>query len=218
PAQAATGSGPAGPSSGNRLAIPDGARPLAACVGSSVPGLGAVLDRLLASTVVVDGTWEQALSVALADPDLVVVTPDGDRLDGRGAWHAGGTAIGATPAAAEEAHRRAAEAADARDRAEAALAEARTALDEARRWEAAGDKALDSHRARQAAVAVATERLRTERAEAEAEAAALEEHAAALAAQAGTEAARRREIEIALPALEAAEDEERRQESARRVA
>src|SRR5581483_1492032 len=86
------------------------------------------------------------------------------------------------------------------------------------RWEAAGDKALDSQRARQAAVASAAARLRTERAEAEAEAGALDQHAAALAAQAEAEAARRRELETALPALEAAEDDERRQESARRAA
>jgi chromosome segregation protein len=201
-----------------RLAAPAGARALGACVGSIVPGLGVVLERLLGATVVVDGTWEQALSVALANPDLVVVTPDGDRLDGRGAWHAGGTTIGATPAAAEEAHRRAAEAAEARDRAETALGEARTAMEEARRWEAAGDKALDSHRARQAAVATAATRLQTERAEAEAEAAALEEHAAALAAQAEAEGQRRRTLEAALPALEEAEDDERGRESARRAA
>ena len=195
-----------------------GARPLSGCVDSAVAGLGAVLGRLLAATVVVDGTWEQALPVALANPDLIVVTPDGDRLDGRGAWHAGGTAIGATPAAAEDAHRRAAAAAEARDRAEGMLGEARTALDEARRWEAAGDKALDSHRARRAAVAVTAERLQTERAETEAEAAALEEHAGALGAQAEAEVARRRAVEQSLPALEAAEDEERRQESVRQAA
>ncbi|HYT39342.1 MAG TPA: chromosome segregation protein SMC, partial [Acidimicrobiia bacterium] len=82
----------------------------------------------------------------------------------------------------------------------------------------AGDKALDSHRARRAAVVAAADRLRTERAEAEAEAAALEEHAVALAAQAEAEAGRRRELETALPGLEAAEDEERRHESALRAA
>jgi len=196
----------------------DGARPLAAAVGSEVPGLAPVLARLLASTVVVDGTWEQALEVAVSHRELVVVTPDGDRLDGRGAWHAGGAAIGATPAAAEDAHRLAAGAAEARDRAEAALAEARAALDEARRWEAAGDKALDSHRARRSAGEAAAARIRTERAEAEAEAVALDEHAAALAAQAAAETARRRDLEAALPALEAAEDEERSEESARRAA
>ncbi|HET9772880.1 MAG TPA: chromosome segregation protein SMC, partial [Acidimicrobiia bacterium] len=109
-------------------------------------------------------------------------------------------------------------AAEARDRAETALADARTALDEARRWEAAGDKALDSHRARREAVAAAAARLQNERAEAEAEAAALEEHAAALAAQAEAELARRRALEERYPALEAAEDEERLQEASRRAA
>ena len=198
--------------------LPEGARALAGCVGTSVPGLASVVERLLGGVVVIDRAWEQALSVALANPELVVVTPDGDRLDGRGAWHAGGTVIGATPAVAEEARRRAAEAGEARDRAEAALAEARTALEEARRWEAAGDKALDSHRARQAAVADAAERLETERAEAEAEAAALEEHAAALAAQAEADLARRQALEAGYPELEAAEDEERLQESSRRAA
>ena len=197
---------------------PDGARLLARSVGTSVSGLAAVFDRLLRATVVVEGTLEQALSVALANPELVVVTPDGDRLDGRGAWHAGGTVIGATPAAVKETRRKAVEASEARDQAGAALAEARTALEEARLWEAAGDKALDSHRARQATAAAAAERLATERAEAEAEAAALEEHAAALAAQAGEELARRETLEARYPELEGAEDEERLQESSRRAA
>src|SRR5439155_14487742 len=75
-------------------------------------------------------------------------------------------------------------------------------------------KALDSHRARQAAVAAAAARIQAERAEAEAEAAALDEHAAALASQLDAEASRRRELEEALPALLAAEDEERRREAA----
>jgi len=202
----------------NERQLPDGVRPLAGCVGSSVPGLTTVLERLLGSTVVVDGTWEQALSVALANPELIVVTSDGDRIDGRGAWHAGGAVIGATPSAADEARRKAAEAGEARDRADAELGEARTALDEARRWVAAGDKALDSHRARQASVAAAAERLATERAEAEAEAGAIEEHAAALATQAEAEVARLADLEARYPQLEAAEDEERLQESSRRAA
>ncbi len=197
---------------------PAGTRQLAGCVGSVVAGLEPVLARLLSATVVADETWEQALSIALANPDLIVVTPDGDRLDGRGAWHASGAAIGATPAAAEEAHRKAAVACEARNQAETALAEGRTALEEARRWEAAGDKALDSHRARQASVAAAAERLATERAEAEAEAAALEEHAGALAAQAESDLARREALEARYPDLEAAEDAERLEESTRRAA
>src|SRR5688572_11557440 len=206
----------AGPASARPA--PAGTQPLAGCVGSPVAGLEPVLARLLGATVIVDGAWEQALAVALANPDLIVVTPDGDRLDGRGAWHAGGAAIGATPAAAEEARRKAAAASEARHQAEAALAEARTALEEARRWEAAGDKALDSLRARQASVAAAAERLATERAEAEAEAAALEEHAAALSAQAESDLGRREALEARYPDLEAAEDAERLEESSRRAA
>lgn len=209
---------PDGSDPGSVAAAPAGARPLAACVGSSVPGLGAVLNRLLAAAVVVEGPWEEALVVALANPEFIVVTPDGDRLDGRGAWHAGGTVIGATPAAVEEARGKAAEAGGARSRAETALAEARTALEEARRWEAAGDKALDSHRARQASVAAAAERLGTERAEAEADLAALDEHAAALTAHLEAEVARRADLEARSPQLEAAEDEERQQEATRKAA
>jgi chromosome segregation protein len=206
----------AGPASARPA--PAGTRPLAGCVGSSVAGLEPVLARLLGATVIVDAAWEQALAIALANPDLIVVTPDGDRLDGRGAWHAGGAAIGATPAAAEEARRKAAAASEARNQAEAALAGARTALEEARRWEAAGDKALDSLRARQASVAAAAQRLAMERAEAEAEAAALEEHAVALAAQAESDLARREALEARYPDLEAAEDVERLEESSRRAA
>jgi chromosome segregation protein len=67
-------------------------------------------------------------------------------------------------------------------------------------------------------VAAGAERLQAERAEAEAEAAAIDEHAAALAAQAEAELARRADLEARCPQLEAAEDEERQQEATRRAA
>lgn len=190
-------------------AVPPGTHPLAACVTARVNGLPAVLARLLATTVLVEAGWERALEVAVAHPELTVVTPEGDRFDGRGVWRAGGRGVGATPADVEDARRRAAETAAIRSEAERTLEEARVALGEARRWEAAGDKALDSHRARQAAATAALERIEAERAEAEAEATALEDHAAQLAAQLEAEASRRRELERALPGLEEAEAEER---------
>jgi chromosome segregation protein len=198
---------------------PAGSRPLASCVKVTGPdGLGQVLNRLLSSTVVVEAGWEQALEIALAHPGLTVVTPDGDRFDGRGAWRAGGQAAGATPAAVDDARRRAAEADAARATTGEALAEARQAAAEARRWETAGDKALDSHRARQAAAVAAAARIEAERAEAEAEAAAVDEHAAQLTAQLEAEGARVQELERILPGLEQAEDQERHRESARRSA
>lgn len=202
-ADAATGEKPRVP------AVPPDTHPLAACVTARVKGLPRVLARLLATTVLVEAGWERALEVAIAHPELTVVTPEGDRFEGRGVWRAGGRAVGATPAAVEDARRRAAETAGSRSEAERTLEEARVALGEARRWEAAGDKALDSHRNRQAAATAALERIEAERAEAEAEATALEDQVAQLAAQLEAEASRRRELEQALPGLEEAEAEER---------
>jgi chromosome segregation protein len=193
------------------------ARPLAGCVGSSHPGLAAVLARLLAATVVVEGDRDGALALALAHPEAIVVTPEGDRFSGS-AWRTGGPVAGATPGAVDEARRRAAEAAEARGAAETALAAARRALAEALRWEAAGDKALDSHRARQAALVAERARIDREQAEAEAEGVALEHHAQELAAQAEAEADRRAELEAALPELETAERSELAEEDARRAA
>ncbi|MGH9283198.1 MAG: UDP binding domain-containing protein, partial [Acidimicrobiales bacterium] len=192
-------------------------RPLAGCVGSSHPGLAAVMARLLARTVLVEGDRDGALALALEQPGIVVVTPEGDRFCGS-AWRAGGPVAGATPGAVDEARRRAADAGESRGAAEAALHAARLALTEALRWETAGDKALDSHRARQAALAAEKARIDKERAEAEAERDALEHHARELAAQAEAEAARRAELEGVLPALEAAERTELTEEDARRAA
>ncbi len=200
-------------------ASPDGAgvRPLAGCVGSSHPGLADVLARLLERTVLVEGGRDEALRLALDHPGLVVVTPEGDRLCGP-AWRAGGAVAGATPGAVEEARRRAAEAGEARESAEAALESARHAVDEARCWEAAGDKALDWHRARQAALAGEKARIQAERAEADAELASVESQARELEAQAEGEFARRAELEVQLPALTAAEQAEQRDEEARQAA
>ena len=108
--------------------------------------------------MLVEGDRDGALTLALERPGLVVVTPDGDRFAGA-AWRAGGPVAGATPGAVEDARRRAAEAAESRRSAETALEAARQALAEAQRWEAAGDKALDSHRARQAGLLAQKARL-----------------------------------------------------------
>ncbi len=194
-----------------------GAMPLAGCVRSGHLGLNAVLARMLERTVLVEGDRDGALALALAQPGLVVVTPEGDRFCGS-AWRAGGPVAGATPGAVDEARRQVTEAVEARRSGEVALEAARQALDEARRWEAAGDKALDSHRARQAALASEKARITRERDEAETEQAALEDHARELAAQAEAEATRRAELEAALPGLEEAEAAERRDEDVRLAA
>jgi chromosome segregation protein len=105
--------------------VPVGARPLAECVQARRPDLVPVLERLLAGIVLVEGGWRPALDTALAHPDVVVVTRDGDRLGGSGPWRLGsGTAPAVTQAALEDAAAEAAAAETARAAADRARAEA----------------------------------------------------------------------------------------------
>ena len=88
-------------------------------VRSRLGSVESLLDALLAGAVAVEGDWHQALEVAMAAPDLVVVTRSGDRFSTRG-WRTGAGTSGATGAAVSEASRRAA---DARDATSSAVAE-----------------------------------------------------------------------------------------------
>ena len=85
--------------------LPPGTQLLRAHVRAWLPAVGALLDELLASAVLVDGGWSEALDVALAHPDLVIVTRNGDRCAG-GVWRTGASGTGATGAACEEARAR----------------------------------------------------------------------------------------------------------------
>ncbi len=125
------------------LPAPAGTRPLAGCVRATRPGsapadLDALLTRLLAPFVLVDRGWAAALDVALDRPDLVAVTPEGDRFGGETPWRAGppGSTV-VTPAALAEAESEAATAEAARGVAEAAHERAQLDLAAARRAELA---------------------------------------------------------------------------------
>ena len=92
-------------------AVPDGTdsirghvRPRAG--GHSYPGLDGVLDTLLHGSCCATGGWSEAIDLALARPDLVVVTRDGDRFSPTG-WRvrAGGGMV--TAAVVDEARQRA---------------------------------------------------------------------------------------------------------------
>ncbi|MET0627726.1 MAG: AAA family ATPase [Acidimicrobiia bacterium] len=112
---------------------PPGTRPLADCVRAQLPGLQHALSRLLAGIVLVDAGWRTAMELALAEPDLVVVTREGDRLGGGAPWRIGGAGDEAvTQAAFEEAMSRASDADAARVIAEEAVQTARADLDVAR--------------------------------------------------------------------------------------
>jgi len=103
----------------------------------NIAGLAAVLDTLLADAVCPDGGWTDAIDLALARPDLVVVTREGDRFSSTG-WRvrAGGGVV--TAAVVDEAQARAdiaqteaAKAAEGRREARAAVEATRTAAAEA---------------------------------------------------------------------------------------
>jgi chromosome segregation protein len=175
--------------------------PVRAHVRSSRPDVDTMLDGLLATAVVVDGSWERALDVALAHPGVVAVTADGDRFGGA-AWRVGGQATHATGAALEEAVRRA----------EAAVAAVELAAADAATAEAARAEADTVARAAADAVVAGDRRLadlehRLARAAAEVghvieEQETLRIHEAELHDRLGREDSRVAELEQALPALE----------------
>jgi chromosome segregation protein len=144
------------------LSVP-GTRPLVSCVRGTRPGLDAVLARLLARFVLVDGDWRAALDVALADPGVVAVTRTGDRFGGPGAWRAGPPSSSAvTPGAVAEAEAEADAADETRARAATHVDQARHTLADARRAELrATEQDRERRRELDTLVARATELRRT---------------------------------------------------------
>jgi chromosome segregation protein len=82
--------------------LPPGCARLREHVRGTHSDVDALLDAVLARSVVVTGGWQPALDLALERSDLTVVTADGDRFSG-GLWRAGASGSGATGAALEEA-------------------------------------------------------------------------------------------------------------------
>jgi chromosome segregation protein len=103
------------------------------------------LDGLLASAFCVEGL-DAAVDIAIARPDLVIVTTAGDRLASSGWRAAAGNAV-VTRAAVDDAVGRAAEDAKAAAGAEAAMHDARDALEAARTDAADAAASLDRARA-----------------------------------------------------------------------
>ena len=115
---------------------PEGARPLASCVRASLPGLQATLARTLAGVVLADGDWHVAMDLAVANPDLTVMTGSGDRFGGGRPWRFGAEqSAGVTRAAFDEAIEAAERAVEARDAARSAVDAARVAVGDAREVE-----------------------------------------------------------------------------------
>jgi chromosome segregation protein len=168
---------------------------------SGSEAVGTLLDSLLSRAVVVEDGWEAASYLATSRPDLIVVTPDGDRFVG-GLWRTGATGAGATRAALDEA-RGQAEVALARVSAAAvALADARREADLSREGRLAATRAVDANASRRQATADALGRVETDIADARQELADLQAQREEVGQRLVREQARIAELEALLPELQ----------------
>jgi chromosome segregation protein len=175
-------------------------------VRSHRPEVEYLLNAIIGHAVVVDGGWEQAVDAALAHPDAVIVTKQGDRF-GLTGWRVGLAAAGATGAALEEAERRAEQAAFAVEQAAMRFHSARTALEDARRVESELGRSLDDNDGLLSAAGDGLQRVETDRRDAVREAETLQTHLDELSERLAREQDRVAELEQALPTLEVAETE-----------
>ncbi len=184
-------------------AAPAGAQPVRPHVRSRDRAVEQLLDEVLGAAVRADG-FTAALDLAMAQPQLVVVTPDGDRF-GRSGWRVGAAGGGATAAALDEATERlgAAEAESAA--AEQALRSARAELDASRAHEADLTRRLDRHDASFTASSEALARTQGERREVAGEMEGLQRTVADVQERLVRERARVAELQALLPGLEADE-------------
>jgi chromosome segregation protein len=209
---------PAGLTGPAAAGLPPGAVPLRTHVRGRVPGVDSLLDDLLARAVVVEGTWEHALDLAVGRPDLIVVTAAGDRF-ARGLWRTGASGPGATGAALQEARERAAAAGEAADLAAARLSDLKDAAERARQERAVADRAVEANGSRGRAAGEALARVEAEAADRTQELETARAQREELDQRTGREAGRIAELEALLPELEqlaAAEAEKAASERAAR--
>jgi chromosome segregation protein len=191
---------------------------------SSAAQVGVLLDTLLAGAVVVDGSWSDALDVAIAHPAAVVVTRAGDRFSATG-WRAGSGATGATGAALDEAttaletaRTAAAASRDALHTSRSAHADARRALDAARSAEQQALRDRDKANSRLGTLKADAQRLVVDSADREAERELAEAQQLELSARLASHHERVAALEAQLPALIEAETELANRQAERRDA
>ena len=203
--------------SATNLAPIAGAEQLRTRVRAVLPGVEGLLDQLIGATVVAGESWETAVDVAVANPDLIVVTRRGDRFSG-GLWRAGAGGSGATRAAVEEA-RSQAEAASARAaEAESEHGRAVREVEAARRVAAGAVRASEASEARRRSAEDGLLRAEHDAEEAASELEAARAQRAELQERLSRERSRVEELESMLPALEQAAEAEAERAAAERAA
>jgi chromosome segregation protein len=191
-------------------------------VRARLPGVDQLLDRLLLNAVAVDPApgseaWVRAVDLALAQPELVVVTMDGDRFAGSG-WRTGAGGTGATGAALEEARHRAEAAVEHARVAGETVAAAREELRRAKGVEADQIRGQQEDARRLKSATDALARLEAERRDVVTEDGTIAAHLEELQERLHREGGRVAELESVLPALEAEEAAGTERAMAQRVA
>jgi chromosome segregation protein len=182
--------------------LPVGAEPIRSHVRARLPSVEQLLDRLLAEAVVVT-RWIDAIDLATARPQLIVVTPEGDRFAPTG-WRIRAAAVGPTAVALEDAQTRAAYAATLSQQRFAEVAHARAEADESSAAAAKLSGELDAGRGRMLTANEGLQRLERDRQEALAQQRPLAAQRFDLQARLAREAQQVAELERQLPALEEA--------------
>ncbi len=190
--------------------------PVRAKVRARTASVDPLLDALLARAVAVAG-WAPALEVATEHPELVVVTPEGDRFAG-GIWRAGAAGVGATGAALEEARAGAAKAAVEAGSAAAGLRSSTDLLAAARRAAAEAARAAEAATSRSRILEEGRKRAESELGDARRDVAVARQQLEEGSARIAAESERVAELESMLPALEAAAAAEAERTTAARAA
>lgn len=166
-------------------------------------GLDGLLELLVGGAVRLDGTFEEVVEAAIAHPETVIVTADGDRF-GPSGWRLGAARAGATAALLDEARHRVTASAEVRDQMAAAQRSTSVGAAAARQaWQQAV-RAADAHATRQREDIVRHDRLAQQQRELEQERAELDAQCASLEVALAERWLRRDTVLAALPALESA--------------
>ncbi len=187
-------------------AVPEGTESIRGHVrprsgGRDYPGLDAVLDTLLHGSCCAQRGWSEAIDLALARPDLVVVTRDGDRFSSTG-WRvrAGGGVV--TAAVVEEARERAEVARGESGRAGEERTAARAMVESTREAATEAARADDRNEVAHQAARVGRQRVSGDRDLLGAELEDIRRNRAELEDRIGRDAARVAELVAGMPALE----------------
>ena len=198
----------------SNFAQPDIGTSIRKHVRARIPDVDELLDRLLSQVTLVTTGSATAIDLAIANPERIIVTTEGDRF-GPSGWRIGGGRSGATGAALAEAEIRLVAAEMERTDAKSAFEEAEKRAFDLDQEVHRLNQSLNDHDNEFTAAAEALQQLQSERRELAAEINNLQNRAKEITKRSENETTRVSELEKRL--LELEEDEEKQSEVAQRM-